>query len=323
MKKSAGPSSAASPGSVMPRQCGHLSSGRRSSAISLRPLRSTGPRMRSTASALRLSSRRSRPRTSSDIESATSKRTAHWKRRWRSSISTAVSRSSASSSLRVRSALRVTRKAWCSSTSMPVNSMSRCDAMRSSRATNRVDPSLVGTQRRRVLGTLTRANRSSASAGSRISTARFSDRSEMNGNGCPGSTASGVSTGNTHFSKCSRSRRRSSSSSASGVSRFTPSAARAGLICSSNSRCCSQHSSEVTRRTSRSCWAGVSPSMVRSVSSAATRSASPDTRTWKNSSRLVEKMLRNLAFSSRGTSGSSARARTRALKASQEISRLK
>ena len=204
LKKSAGPSSVSSSGSVMPRQWGHVSSGRGRSAISLRPLRSMGPRTRTRASARRLSSRSSRSSTSSDIVSATSRRTAHWKRRRRSSICTAISRSSASSSLRVRSALRVTRKLWCSSTSMPGKSMSRWAAITSSSATNRQEPSPVSTQRSRVSGTLTRAKRCSEPTGSRIKTARLSERSEMNGKGCPGSTASGVSTGKTRCSKWSR-----------------------------------------------------------------------------------------------------------------------
>jgi hypothetical protein len=42
----------------------------------------------------------------------------------------------------------------------------------------------------------------------------------------------------------------------------------------------------------------------------------------KNSSRLLEKMLRNLSRSSSGVSGSAASASTRSLNCSQEISRL-
>ena len=51
------------------------------------------------------------------------------------------------------------------------------------------------TKRGRPSGTLTRAKRSSPESGSRTSTPRLSDRPEMYGNGCPGPTASGVSTG--------------------------------------------------------------------------------------------------------------------------------
>ncbi len=56
-------------------------------------------------------------------------------------------------------------------------------------------PSGSGTKRGSSGGTFTRANRSSPLDGSRTTTARFSDRFEMYGNGCAGSTASGVSTG--------------------------------------------------------------------------------------------------------------------------------
>ena len=54
----------------------------------------------------------------------------------------------------------------------------------------------TGTKRLTLLGTLTRAKRSPPS-GSRTSTARLSDSPLMYGNGWAGSTASGVSTGNT------------------------------------------------------------------------------------------------------------------------------
>ena len=56
---------------------------------------------------------------------------------------------------------------------------------------------LASTDRNRgsVSGTLTRAKYSLPVSGSRISTARLSDSPEMYGNGCAGSTASGVSTG--------------------------------------------------------------------------------------------------------------------------------
>ena len=50
-------------------------------------------------------------------------------------------------------------------------------------------------KRGRLSGTFTRAKRSSPFSGSRTSTARLCERPEMYGNGCPGPTASGVSTG--------------------------------------------------------------------------------------------------------------------------------
>jgi hypothetical protein len=60
--------------------------------------------------------------------------------------------------------------------------------------------SFTSTKRGTLLGTLTRAKRSVPVLGppmSRTSTARLSDSPLMYGNGCDGSTASGVSTGNT------------------------------------------------------------------------------------------------------------------------------
>ena len=56
-------------------------------------------------------------------------------------------------------------------------------------------PSARGRNRGSSGGTLTRAKRVSPVSGSRTVTARLSDRFEMYGNGCAGSTASGVSTG--------------------------------------------------------------------------------------------------------------------------------
>ena len=58
-----------------------------------------------------------------------------------------------------------------------------------------------GTNRGRISGTFTLANRRSPDSGSAASTASDSERLEMNGNGCPGSTASGVSTGKTDSRK--------------------------------------------------------------------------------------------------------------------------
>ena len=67
---------------------------------------------------------------------------------------------------------------------------------------------------------------------------------------------------------------------------------------------------------------GVMPSAVRSTMPAATCCLSPATRTWKNSSRLLLKMPRNLSRSSSGVRGSSASWSTRRLNSSQESSRL-
>ncbi len=77
---------------------------------------------------------------------------------------------------------------------MPGNSESRWAAMTCSSGTKR-SPSGIITKRGSAGGTLTRAMRPSPDAGSCTSTTRLRDRFEMYGNGWPGSTASGVSTG--------------------------------------------------------------------------------------------------------------------------------
>ena len=70
------------------------------------------------------------------------------------------------------------------------------------------------TNRGTLFGTLTRANSSGCRRPGRApTTARFSDRPEMYGNGCAGSTASGVRTGKTCSRKYVRSRSRSARSS--------------------------------------------------------------------------------------------------------------
>ncbi len=77
---------------------------------------------------------------------------------------------------------------------MPGNSESRWAEMICSSGTKR-SPSGMTTKRGSAGGTLTRAMRPSPETGSSTSTTRFSERFEMYGNGWPGSTASGVSTG--------------------------------------------------------------------------------------------------------------------------------
>ena len=78
--------------------------------------------------------------------------------------------------------------------SIPGNSDSRCAASTCSIVTNR-SPSPSATNRSSSGGTFTRANRRCPVIGSRTTAARFSDRLEMYGNGCEGSTDRGVSTG--------------------------------------------------------------------------------------------------------------------------------
>ena len=104
------------------------------------------------------------------------------------------SRSPASSSSTSRSASRVTRKTYRSPTCMPGNSQSRCAAITCSIAMKR-SPSGSANSRGNNGGTFSRAKRRPPVFGSRTSTARFSDRLEMYGNGCAGSTDSGVRTG--------------------------------------------------------------------------------------------------------------------------------
>ena len=163
---------------------------------------------RDTSSASISSSSISNATRSLDIASGTSRRTAFPKRRRRNSISTATNRSSASSSSTERSALRVTRKAWHCTISIPGNRRGKLALTISSMLTN-VNESGNWKKRGKVCGSFTRANRSSPDFGSRTTMAKLSAKLEMYGNGCAGSTASGVSTGKIRDSKtpvrCSRS----------------------------------------------------------------------------------------------------------------------
>ncbi len=70
-------------------------------------------------------------------------------------------------------------------------------------------------------------------------------------------------------------------------------------------------------------WRGVSPSGPGWVSPASICRQMPATRTMKNSSQLLETMLRNFTRSSRGTVASSASSMTRALNSSQLSSRFR
>ena len=82
-------------------------------------------------------------------------------------------------------------------------------------------------------------------------------------------------------------------------------------------------SSPARSRTTSICSTAVRPSGERPLTPAAIWSFRPAMRTWKNSSRFWLKMARNLTRSRSGVWGSSARARTRALKSSQDSSRLR
>ena len=83
-----------------------------------------------------------------------------------------------------------------------------------------------------------RANRRRRLAWSRTRTARFSDRLEMYGNGCPGSTARGVSTGKIWSLNVSRIVACAASSSSFQRTIGMPAAASAGRMSSANSRAC-------------------------------------------------------------------------------------
>src|SRR5215469_5293666 len=174
-------------------KAGYFSLRRSRSAIADRPDRSSGAGSRYTALWSTPSSVTSFSSTSAEMDSSTSSRTAGSNRRRISSRSSDWSRFSVTSSSISRSRILVTRKAWCWITSMPANSSVRCAAITSSSGTN-----LLGETVRNLGskgGTFTLANRVRPDLGSATITARLSDRPEMKGKGCAGSTASGVSTG--------------------------------------------------------------------------------------------------------------------------------
>ena len=81
----------------------------------------------------------------------------------------------------------------------------------------------------------------------------------MNGNGCAGSIASGVSNGNTWVRKCSSSQERSAFLRSAPPTSVTPAAASAGR--SSSQRCCwSLANCDTASPMRASCSLGVSPS---------------------------------------------------------------
>src|SRR5918996_2171856 len=202
---------------------------------------------------------------------------------------------------------------------MPGKSCERCAAMTSSRGTKRSSP--TGRNRAKFGGTLTRAKCSVPVRGLRTTTARFSDSPEMYGNGCAGSTASGVSTGKIRSPNSTRIRVCSASSRSSHREISMPSLPRAGSTSWWKPFACRVMSSRV-RASVPSCTSrGSSPLAAGTATPAAIRRLRPATLTMKNSSRLLEKIARNLALSSRGRSGSSASSSTRVLKASQDSSR--
>src|SRR5699024_505873 len=170
-------------------------------------------------------------------------------------------------------------------------------------------------------GTFSRAKCSLPVVGLRTITARFNDSPEMYGNGCAGSTASGVSTGKIIFRKYLCSRSFSLSCSASKCTSVMPSAASAGCTCSENTAACRAASSCALTEIISSTCRGSSPEAAVTAIPVAIRRFSPATRTMKNSSRLEAKIARNRTRSSSGRPVSSAISSTRSLNCNQLSSR--
>ena len=126
----------------------------------------------------------------------------------------------------------------------------------------------------------------------------------MYGNGWPGPTASGVSTGKMSRSKISTSSRRSASDSSSTRETTIPSAASAGTSSRDQTCACSAYSSITRFRASISACCGVRPSGERTVTPAAAWPVSPAIRTMKNSSSICEKIAQKKTRSRSGRSAS-------------------
>ncbi len=202
---------AAMRGGVIGTQGRNLRSGRSSLQTSKSPPRSRGPDTVYTSSGPISSSRASRSTSAGGMSSPTSRRaTIGERRRCCSTARTASTRSSPSSLSSWKSALRVNRNTCCATTSMPSKRCCRWAAITCSMGTKR-SPSGSTTKRLRSGGTLTRAIRSARLARSTTTTMRLSERLEMYGKGCAGSTARGVRTGKIRSSN-TRSRKARSAS---------------------------------------------------------------------------------------------------------------
>ena len=141
-------------------------------------------------------------------------------------------------------------------------------------------------------GTLTRAKCSLPVDGFTTTTARLSDRPEMYGNGCAGSTASGVSTGKICLRKYFRSRSCSASPSCSQRTSVMPWVASSGCTWSANTCACRAASSCARWLIASSTWRGLRPEAAVTARPVAMRRFRPATRTMKNSSRLDAKIAR-------------------------------
>ena len=173
----------------------------------------------------------------------------------------------------------------------------------------------------KIGGTFTRAKCCLSDFGLRRATARFSDSPEMYGNGCAGSTASGVRTGNTRSLKSFLQYFCSSRSRSAHRTSSMPLSDSEGTRSSRNSCACRSLSSrdlvQISSRISR----GSRPDAARTATPAAIRRLRPATRTMKNSSRLLVKIAANRTRSRSGSWRSSASSRTRWLSRSQDSSR--
>ena len=190
--------------------------------------------------------------------------------------------------------------------------------MTSSSSTSRVPASSAGTSRGSSGGTFTRAKCSAPVASSATTTARLSDRPEMYGNGCAGSTASGVRTG---WIRSANSVHQALLLVVVQVVPAHDGEARLGhrgqQLLGDAAGLPGDEARGPAARPGRSAPGACSRTGRASCTPAATRLRSAATRTMKNSSRLREKIATKRTRSSSGTSGSAASSSTRSLNCSQ------
>ena len=183
------------------------------------------------------------------------------RRRRLSALSYERTRSSASSS-NSTSVSRISRNLPWPVTRKPGNSRSRNRPSRSSSITNRIgSPIAPGSRMNRPtwLGSGSRARMPWPSSWRSSSRAITRPMLGMNGNGCAGSTASGVSTGNTRSMNQASSQVTSSADSDSGSHTSTPASCSRPRN-SRQTRCCSASNASARSLISASCCAGVRPS---------------------------------------------------------------
>ena len=137
----------------------------------------------------------------------------------------------------------------------------------------------AGTHRGSDFGTFSRAKRSAPVSGSRSSMASESERLEIYGKRCPGSSASGVSTGNACDSKNSSTRIHSAGVSSAMRTSSTPCSASAGNSSSLRHRSRAASRARTLARIAVSCSMGESPSGGYCFAPIATLRRMPATRT--------------------------------------------